>query len=743
MKRLTLCCALLHCLNFSSATQAALTDNLVGLYQFEGTFSDTSTSIGVNNGVPVNNPGFELGKIGQAMSLSGAGDYMSIDPALYPELDFGSTVAGNDVDFSMSMWIRQDDFLSDPAVLSNKDWSSGNNTGINWAVKGNGIFDLNTKGDSGARRDLDTAANSFPLSVGNWNLVVMTVDRDGPTELYINGINTGTIPVTSEGSFGGGLPWNIGQDGTGAYSVEFTGAVDELSIWRRALDASEADQLWNSGNGIDISSQLTENVLKLVVNRDSGRMTIENNTTLDQDIKAYSIVSQAGTLNQSFWQTITGRFDASGDGSVDDDGNWVVLTGSASVSDLSEAALGTGTIVDGAGIDLGPGVWQPYYDEVGDIAFHYADASSPTPIQGLVRFVGNDDMPFQFADLDFDGDLDGNDWARLRAGFGADLSSLSEAQRYRTADLDNDGRHTIEDVLTFRLAYDEVNGAGAFQAMLLSAPEPGAATLTILFVVLGSTFRRPRIPRRVTSPLFCLAALVWMGSAGEVWAATLFEEDFDNLVLGPNVDESLAEPNAFTHTPPAGWSIVNNLPGEGEGDGVGVTEWEGWSFADRDWWVAAAADQQRSQFTSASGNVAVADPDEWDDLGSPAPESLGTYNTFLSTGPFSISGISAGVLKLGFDSSWRDEDNQRVNIMVSYDGGRGSRSCAGLPPQVLTFTTMRPMRRSKSISTIPAALQRPKSPSAWRTLAMIGGGRSTTWSSSRRSCCKSTCRRAP
>jgi hypothetical protein len=369
MKRLILFCILLRCFAFSAPSDAALTDDLVGLYQFEGDFRDSSISVGVNNGTPINNPGFTPGKVGQAMSLSSLGDYLTIDPAAFPELDFGSTATSDDVDFTMSMWIRQDDFLSDPAVLSNKDWSNGDNTGLNWAVKGNGIFDLNTKGDAGSRRDLDTAANSFPLSVGNWNLVVMSVDRDGATELYINGLNTGTIPVTSLGSFDSGLPWNVGQDGTGAYGIEFTGAVDEFTVWRRALDAAEADQLWNQGNGIDISTQLVENALKLVVDRDTGQMTIENNTAINQDIKAYSIVSQAGTLNQSNWQTITGRLDASGDQSVDADGNWVVLTAPTSVSDLSEAALGTGTIVDGASINLGTNSWQKYYQEGADITF--------------------------------------------------------------------------------------------------------------------------------------------------------------------------------------------------------------------------------------------------------------------------------------------------------------------------------------------------------------------------------------
>jgi hypothetical protein len=162
-----------------------------------------------------------------------------------------------------------------------------------------------------------------------------------------------------------------------------------------------------------------------------------------------------------------------------------------------------------------------------------------------------------------------------------------------------------------------------------------------------------------------------------VAAVVVFSEDFEGLSLGPNVDEALANSNAFTHTPPAGWSVVNNLPGEGQGDGVGVFEWEGWSFADRDWWASTAGDQQRAEFTNAVGTVAVADPDEWDDLGNPS--GGGTYNTFLSTGPIPLAGVSANTLRLRFDSSWRDEDDQRVNVTIAYDGGP--------PDEILRWTS--------------------------------------------------------
>ena len=45
----------------------------------------------------------------------------------------------------------------------------------------------------------------------------------------------------------------------------------------------------------------------------------------------------------------------------------------------------------------------------------------------------------------------------------------------------------------------------------------------------------------------------------------------------------------------------------------GVDEWEGWSFANKSFWIFAD-DQGRSSFTNGVGTVAVADADEWDDL---------------------------------------------------------------------------------------------------------------------------------
>ena len=151
-------------------------------------------------------------------------------------------------------------------------------------------------------------------------------------------------------------------------------------------------------------------------------------------------------------------------------------------------------------------------------------------------------------------------------------------------------------------------------------------------------------------------------------AQKIFSQDFESLTLGPNVDETaLAGTNVWTKTPPVGWVIDDAaMPGLNQA-GVGVTEWKGWSFASKTWWVTVAGDQRRGEFARGVGTVAIADPDEWDDKGSPA--ALGKFTSFLKTPAIDIAGLRANSLSLVFDSSFRPEDNQKASVKVSFNGG--------------------------------------------------------------------------
>ena len=148
---------------------------------------------------------------------------------------------------------------------------------------------------------------------------------------------------------------------------------------------------------------------------------------------------------------------------------------------------------------------------------------------------------------------------------------------------------------------------------------------------------------------------------------SLFTEDFESVSLGEPVDEAAPSPgNYWTDTPPTGWEVDDDgVPGAGDPATDGVTEWAGWSFVNKDWWVEVAEDQQRSQFALGEGVVAVADCDEWDDQ----DHAAGLYNAFLITPQINIAGAEAGSLQLSFDSSWRQEATQTASVIVQYDGG--------------------------------------------------------------------------
>ena len=161
----------------------------------------------------------------------------------------------------------------------------------------------------------------------------------------------------------------------------------------------------------------------------------------------------------------------------------------------------------------------------------------------------------------------------------------------------------------------------------------------------------------------------------------LLSENFDSLDLEPNDWEPdgagpgpglSTEPNAYTHAAPSGWTNDQSLvPTLGYPD-VGVPEWEGWSFTNKDWWAAVAGGQDREDFASGAGTVAVIDGDEWNDLSDSngaSPAEYGFLEGSLFTPAIDISSVAVGTGQLTFNSSWRDEDTQAVQINVSFDGG--------------------------------------------------------------------------
>ncbi len=169
---------------------------------------------------------------------------------------------------------------------------------------------------------------------------------------------------------------------------------------------------------------------------------------------------------------------------------------------------------------------------------------------------------------------------------------------------------------------------------------------------------------------FCLAtSLVW---ADDV---VLFEEDFEDVALEDSIMEQVKDNKVWSGTPPDGWEITNENPKD-----LGMPEWRTWAIVDLEWWTLTAGDQRRSEFTGVQndgkgiGNGAVSDPDEWDDWeGNGDPDAITRWNGHLITPAINIKGAAAKSLILTLDSSWRPEDTQSAEILVSFDGGKEER----------------------------------------------------------------------
>ncbi|WP_431961517.1 phosphocholine-specific phospholipase C [Actinacidiphila sp. bgisy160] len=148
---------------------------------------------------------------------------------------------------------------------------------------------------------------------------------------------------------------------------------------------------------------------------------------------------------------------------------------------------------------------------------------------------------------------------------------------------------------------------------------------------------------------------------GPAMSGYLLAEDFESVAPALVAAADLSRPGllGWTRTAPDGWTVTNapTMP-------LGTRELQGWSFLSKQFWFPAG--QDRPDFSRALGVVAVADPDDWDDTGSPS--GRGRFDSTLTTPAVTIpSGTST--LHLGFDSHYRQESPQEAEVTVAFDTG--------------------------------------------------------------------------
>lgn len=313
----------------------------------------------------------------------------------------------------------------------------------------------------------------------------------------------------------------------------------------------------NTGiHGIQIVEELNpQGSLSVSVNRDTGNITLENGSQTPISMAAYSLLSAGGALNSSNWDSIA-------DNPID--GNtWFKL--STAPDELAEGTLGSSTIGVGESVDFGDGLWTKYYQE--DVLFQYLDPNTDELADISVFFDGNNDQSFEFGDLDFNNTIDLVDWGMVRDNFNSTFAGMSAAQSYALGDLDGDADNDLDDLLSFKNLYENLNGAGSFATLISGVPEPSTALLCMLACTwLGAMSQRRRSGERRGAAAYQAGMRVLVvGVAIFGLSASLHAQQAINInfIAGQNPTPGASVEGPAGVVPLSNWNNVSELSSTG------------------------------------------------------------------------------------------------------------------------------------------------------------------------------------
>lgn len=272
---------------------------LIGWWQGEGNYTDLVSG---NNGTPLNGPTFIPGQVGQAFRLDGTDDSIQIADAtrLKP------------ANISVSAWVKFDslDSVTSDIGLQYILFKRGNGPFEAFSLfklRGTGPDDrIHFLVGSNPTVNLRAAAVSTTvIKAGQYYHLVGTYDGQN-IKLYVNGVLERTQPNTFDIGYVNGKPLVIGGSGE-PFNGRVRGVVDEVQIYNRAVSATEARLIYETGT--------------------TGLCAVE--------------VNHPPAVNAGPDRTITVRDSASLQGTATDDGqpagsslaiNWSVVSGPGTVT---------------------------------------------------------------------------------------------------------------------------------------------------------------------------------------------------------------------------------------------------------------------------------------------------------------------------------------------------------------------------------------------------------------------------
>jgi type VI protein secretion system component Hcp len=207
---------------------------IVSAYQADGNAND---AIGSNNGAIQGNVTFVPGHQGQAFEFDGVNSAVVVPAS--PSLNVGTG------SFTLAAWINPSDVSTKRPIL---EWTNGMHLWISVTYGGAvGPANLYANLDVPTSAIISSAAGA--IQANTWQFVALTWDQSTDVaRLFLNGnqVAQQTFPgitpnTTGDLAIGRRLPYS--NDG---YPVPFSGGIDDVGIYNRALTAGEIGSLFTS-----------------------------------------------------------------------------------------------------------------------------------------------------------------------------------------------------------------------------------------------------------------------------------------------------------------------------------------------------------------------------------------------------------------------------------------------------------------------------------------------------------------
>lgn len=260
-------------------------NGLVGWWPFNGNANDESgnTNNGIANGAILSSD--RNGNSNSAYSFDGIDDRI--------EIAHNDTLNCSQV--SISIWFKANSYVASnsygPHLLSKRQASGWGdsfqmNIGINqgqnacwadWSIGGNGGIYYN---------------NSSSLDTLNWYNLIYTHDSS-EVKLYLNGFQVSSISSPGLLSFNNLPLWFGARPNAGGNSAWFSGSLDDIGIWNRALSQQEISDIYNS-QSVNLNEIENDPFISIYPNPVNNLLHFVFN--VEQNINRYEIFDITGKL---------------------------------------------------------------------------------------------------------------------------------------------------------------------------------------------------------------------------------------------------------------------------------------------------------------------------------------------------------------------------------------------------------------------------------------------------------------